>query len=61
MIKAEDYPHHVELLGSEEEFYLYIKRWYECMPDYPEERMKEILDGEEIAKASVSFWCAPWM
>lgn len=61
MIKAEDYPYHVEMLGSKEEFDIYIKRWYECIPDYPEVKIKEILDGEEKAKVSVSLWCAPWM
>lgn len=60
-IKAEDYPHHVECLGSVEEFKNYIVLFIEHAPEgYTIEDIKRILDDEEKAKLSPSMWSAPW-
>ncbi|MFQ6792906.1 MAG: hypothetical protein ACLRT4_13845 [Thomasclavelia sp.] len=61
MIDPKDYPFHVKWLGGVEEFEEYIRLWKEATPWMSESRIKEILDGEEQAKVSMSMWSNPFM
>ena len=61
MIDPKDYPFHLKELGGEEEFKEYIQLWKKDAPWSDDEHIKNILNGEEEAKVSISMWCNPWM
>ena len=60
MLDPKDYPWHVEVLGSEEEFINYVKCWLEMATWADENILKGILDDEEKCKPGITMWATPW-